>query len=135
VLRTRGQYAAFVTVLAGMVVLVLASTMVLQFESRSAGANITDGGDALWWSVVTITTVGYGDRFPVTGLGRITAALVMFAGVGIVGALASILASVLVPQPEGAADDDLAIREELTTVRQELEALRRAVEHGSDRAP
>jgi hypothetical protein len=42
---------------------------------------------------------------------------------------------VLVPQPEGAADDDLAIREELTTVRQELEALRRAVEHGSDRAP
>ena len=44
----------------------------LQFESRSPDANIKTGGDALWWGVVTITTVGYGDFFPVTALGRLT---------------------------------------------------------------
>jgi hypothetical protein len=54
---------------------------VLQFESRSPDANITTGGDALWWSAVTITTVGYGDYFPVTTLGRFAGLLVMLAGV------------------------------------------------------
>jgi voltage-gated potassium channel len=135
VLRNRGEYAAFVTLLAGMVVLVLASTMVLQFESRSAEANITDGGDALWWGIVTITTVGYGDRFPVTGLGRITATLVMFAGVGIIGALASILASVLVPHPDATPADDGAIRDELAAVRSELEALRRSLDGSRGSSP
>src|SRR6185503_2487831 len=51
----------------------------------------------------TITTVGYGDFFPVTFLGRATAVLVMFAGVGIIGSLASILASILVPSADETA--------------------------------
>ena len=80
------------------------SLFVLQFESRSPDANITTGGDALWWALVTITTVGYGDYYPVTSLGRLTGVFVMFAGVGIIGALASILASVLVPSPEDMAE-------------------------------
>jgi hypothetical protein len=78
-------------------VLCVSSILVLQFESRSPDANIKTGGDALWWAVVTITTVGYGDFYPVTTLGRLTGVSVMFAGVGIIGALASILASLLVP--------------------------------------
>ena len=65
-----------------MIVLVVCSVLVLQFESRAADANITTGGDALWWAIVTITTVGYGDFFPVTGAGRVTGAFVMFAGSG-----------------------------------------------------
>ena len=81
------------------IVLTVASALVLQFESKSPDANITTGGDALWWAVVTITTVGYGDKYPVTAGGRVTAIFVMFAGVGIIGALASILSSVLVPAP------------------------------------
>jgi voltage-gated potassium channel len=129
VLENRGEYAAVIAVLAGMVVLITASILVLQFDSRSADANITTGGDALWWSVVTITTVGYGDLYPVTTLARITGAFVMFAGVGIIGALASILASILVPPPKEDPDDTTpAISRELAEVRAELAALRRAVE-------
>ena len=75
---------------------------------------------------MTITTVGYGDFYPVTSLGRDTAVVVMLAGVGIIGALASILASILVPQPkEAVADPALADMEvELAGVKAELTALR-----------
>jgi voltage-gated potassium channel len=96
VVHNRGQYATFITILLAGLVLSVASILVLQFESRSPGANITTGGDALWWAIVTITTVGYGDFFPTTALGRLTGVFVMFSGVGIIGALASILASLLV---------------------------------------
>ena len=86
------------------------SLAVLQFESRSPDANITTGGDALWWSAVTITTVGYGDYYPVTTLGRLTGVLVMLAGVGIIGALASILASLLVsPAPAKKPEEALGV--------------------------
>ena len=103
IVQNRGQYAIFITLLAALIVLVVSSVAVLQFESKSLGANIKSGGDALWWAIVTITTVGYGDFYPVTALGRLTGVFVMFTGVGIIGALASILASVLVPQPDETA--------------------------------
>ena len=96
VLRNRGQYATFITILLAGMTLAIASMLVLQFEANAPNANIKTGGDAIWWGVVTITTVGYGDFFPVTFLGRLTAVFVMFAGIGIIGALASILASLLV---------------------------------------
>jgi voltage-gated potassium channel len=100
VVKNRGQYATFITVLSAGIVLTTASILVLEFESQDADANIKNGGDALWWAVVTITTVGYGDRYPVTMLGRLTGFAVMIAGVGIIGALASILASLLVTSPD-----------------------------------
>src|SRR3974390_523654 len=99
VLRNRSQYAVFITLFSAVFVLASASVAMTQFESQSPDANIKTGGDALWWAVVTITTVGYGDFYPVTTLGRITAVFVMVTGVGIIGALASILASVLVAAP------------------------------------
>lgn len=99
VIRNRGSYASFITILSAGIVLSLSSIAVLQFESHSPDANIKSGGDALWWGVVTITTVGYGDRFPVTSMGRLIGFFVMLAGVGIIGALASILASFLVSSP------------------------------------
>jgi voltage-gated potassium channel len=102
VVDNRGQYATFITILAAGIVLSVASVLVLQFESQDPDANIQNGGDAIWWGIVTITTVGYGDRFPVTLLGRVTGLFVMLAGVGIIGALASILASMLVPPPKEA---------------------------------
>ena len=123
VLENRGQYAFLVTVTMAMIALGVASVIVLQVESGAPDANITGAGDALWWAVVTITTVGYGDFYPVTAAGRITGVFVMFAGVGIIGALASILASVLIPQPEPVEGPD-AVAEELAAIRRELAALR-----------
>jgi voltage-gated potassium channel len=139
VLKNRGQYALFITAMSGFLVLAVSTVLMVQFESRSSDANISTGGDALWWGFTTITTVGYGDRFPVTQLGRTIAVLVMFAGVGIIGSLASILASVLVPPPDSpepetvpagapvapVASNDLA--SELAAIRAELAAIRAAV--------
>jgi voltage-gated potassium channel len=132
VVKNRGQYALFITVLSALIVLSVSTVLMVQFEAGSSEANITTGGDALWWGFTTITTVGYGDQFPVTGLGRATAVLVMFAGVGIIGSLASILASLLVPAPEAQGErestdppDALAnLTEELASLRAEVAGLR-----------
>jgi voltage-gated potassium channel len=127
-LHNRSEYAGTVTALVASLVLILASILELQFESGSPDANITTGSDALWWTVVTITTVGYGDRFPVTVLGKFTAAFVMFCGVGIISALASILSSVLIPPPkqDGTATvpQDPGLSRELARISAELVALR-----------
>jgi voltage-gated potassium channel len=143
VLANRGQYATFITILMAGIVLSLSSILVLQFESNSPDGNIKTAGDAIWWGIVTITTVGYGDRYPVTMAGRITATLVMFAGIGIIGALASILASLLVspsapeepaadaaasPEAQLAGDATTAISDQLAGMRAEIAALRSAIE-------
>jgi voltage-gated potassium channel len=141
ILNNRGSYALLLTVLMAILVITTASIFVLFFESRSPDANITTGGDSIWWAIVTITTVGYGDQFPVTFGGRITAAFVMFSGVGIIGALASILASILIPQPKKTEESDEpppsenppaasspAVERELAAVKTELAALRQLLE-------
>ena len=61
-------------------------------EYQHSGANITSLGDALWWAAVTITSVGYGDYYPVTPIGRIIAIYIMFSGMGAVVLLVGIIA-------------------------------------------
>jgi voltage-gated potassium channel len=131
VIANRSQYAAFVTFTLAFMVLATTSTLVLQVEVGHPGANIVTGGDALWWSVVTITTVGYGDFYPVTAAGRTIAVMAMFAGVGIIGALASILSSILVPPPPelDAPAAATTIEQELAALRAELTAIRQLLDH------
>jgi voltage-gated potassium channel len=59
-------------------------------EHKHQGANITNLGDAIWWAVETVTTVGYGDYTPITLVGRLIAVLVMFTGIGMVLTLVGI---------------------------------------------
>jgi voltage-gated potassium channel len=135
VLENRSQYAVIITVLMTIFILASASVLVLEFESQSQGANIRSGMDSLWYSLVTITTVGYGDRYPVTLGGRITAMFIMFTGVGIIGALASTLSSLLVgttpaPRQEETPTPALvpAIEQELENIKNEMVALRQILE-------
>jgi voltage-gated potassium channel len=65
----------------------------LQAERGAADATITDLGQALWWACVTIATVGYGDTYPVTGLGRALAVLLMVGGIAIVGTASALVIS------------------------------------------
>jgi len=67
----------------------------LQAEREAAGANIVTFGDSIWWAIVTITTVGYGDLYPVTPPGRFYAVLLMAGGIAIVGTASATIISYL----------------------------------------
>jgi voltage-gated potassium channel Kch len=81
-------------------VLEFGSLAVLGAEEYADGANITNASSALWWTFVTITTVGYGDRFPVTNAGRLVGVFVMIAGVGLFGTLSGFLANTFLSPPK-----------------------------------
>lgn len=66
---------------------------VYEAEHKAAGANITNYGDALWWAFVTITTIGYGDYYPVTFEGRTIAVLLMLSGLALVSVITVSFAS------------------------------------------
>jgi voltage-gated potassium channel len=71
----------------------------VSFEPHSTSPTaIHDFGDALWWAVVTVTTVGYGDKLPVTGAGKFVAVALMLTGIGLVGVLTATVASFFVQQ-------------------------------------
>lgn len=85
----------FETLLAyGIGIVLLAATIVTTVEQNADGANIRSFPDALYWSLVTVSTVGYGDHYPVTVVGKFTAVALMFFGVGIfAGIVAAIVAA------------------------------------------
>ena len=81
--------AIFLTI----VVIQYASMAILWAEGDKADANIHTASDAVWWSYVTITTVGYGDRFPVTNLGRLVGFALLSTGVGLFAVITGFLAN------------------------------------------
>jgi len=81
------------TLLIAMVVVVGSGLLVATIEEASPDRNIQSFPDGLWWAVTTVTTVGYGDKVPVTALGRAIGAGVMVLGIGLFGLLAASLAS------------------------------------------
>ena len=96
----RAGNALFMVVFLVLCVWEFGALAVLAAESRSPDANITNASDALWWDFVTITTVGYGDRFPTTNAGRIVGVFVMIAGVGLFGTLSGFLANTFLSPPK-----------------------------------
>jgi voltage-gated potassium channel len=84
------------TVVTTSLIVYLASVAILDVEQNAPGANITNIGDALWWAVVTITTVGYGDYYPVTLAGRLVAVGLMLGGIALIGMVTATLASWIV---------------------------------------
>lgn len=78
----------------------LGALAALDAERGASNANITSIGDALWWSTTTVTTVGYGDRFPVTTEGRLIAVALMVVGIAVVGSVTAAVAAWLVANVE-----------------------------------
>ncbi len=114
--RTRGGIASVFAIT--FLVLTIASTGIL-FCERSPLANIRTAEDAVWWSVTTITTVGYGDTYPVTLPGRILAAGLMFCGVGLFGTLSGVIASFFLGSNEARAAENDSLRNELLKLQME----------------
>lgn len=103
VFNNRADSALYLAVFGIILVAEVAAVIVLRYESTSLDANITTAGDAVWWVLVTLTTVGYGDFYPTTPVGRIAGVFVMFSGVALIGVLASYLANFFLEPPQKAA--------------------------------
>lgn len=95
----RAENALLTVVFLVLCLLQFGALAVLHVEYNAPDASITSASDALWWVFVTITTVGYGDRYPVTNAGRMVAILVMIAGVGLFGTLSGFLANQFLAPP------------------------------------
>jgi voltage-gated potassium channel len=101
----RGRVATYVA--GGSALLVFAGALAItDAERRSPEANITGFGDGLWWAITTVTTVGYGDRYPVTTTGRIVALALMIGGVALLGVVTATLASWLVERVRADSEEE-----------------------------
>ncbi len=116
--RHRLHYALVVT----FVVVIGAAALVLSLEEGSGGT-IDSFGDALWWSITTVTTVGYGDTFPVTPAGRGVAAFLMVTGIAVFGVLTANVAAFFLERDE--EQDANSVAELLQQVLKRLDTLER----------
>ena len=91
--KDRAGSALLILLLMGILVLEFGSLEILRIERNYADANIKTASDAIWYVLVTISTVGYGDRYPVSNYGRLFAALIILIGVGIFGTFTGYLAN------------------------------------------
>lgn len=91
---------------------------------RQDDANIKSAEDAVWWSFATMTTVGYGDKFPVTTEGRAVGIILMVCGVGMFAGLSGLVASVFLGGKDGTATDTKEILARLEQMQSQLDLLR-----------
>jgi len=118
----RAESALYILVLMVILIIESGAFMVLQAERASPSANIQTASDAIWWAYVTITTVGYGDRYPVTNQGRLVGILVLTTGVAVFATFAGLISSKLLSSP---AKEEKETQEEILP-EQDLAARYRA---------
>ena len=121
ILARRAQGAALAAALISLLLVVAGSIAILQLE-QAGDANIRTPEDALWWAITTITTVGYGDRYPVTTAGRVVAGLLMTAGVGLFGTFSGFVAHWFLSPGEEKQDDEVKLlRRDIAELRELIE--------------
>ena len=106
--RDRAGSALLTLLLMGILVLEFGSLEMLYLEQNAPDANITTGSDAIWYTIVTISTVGYGDQYPVTNPGRLIGALIIVIGVGIFGTFTGYLANLFLSPSKPATEPTTA---------------------------
>jgi voltage-gated potassium channel len=92
------HHSLFRVLIAAAATLLLGAWLVMLFEENAKGSNIHNYPQALWWAIVTVTTVGYGDRYPMTEGGRVVAVVLMLVGIGLIGVLTATVASVFIKE-------------------------------------
>jgi voltage-gated potassium channel len=92
-IQSRVSRLVFYIGVAFPLVIYTASIAVLEAEQGSQDATITSFSDALWWSLVTVTTVGFGDEYPVTAQGRLVGSVLIFVGIGLFSTFTALIAS------------------------------------------
>lgn len=133
IVTRRGLHHVLVIVVAIMLV---SSALEVAFEAHAKGSTIHNFGDALWWSVVTVTSVGYGDKYPVTGAGRAVAVVLMITGIALFGVVTASIASYFVEQDELGQDRRIEERmDEILAVLHRLEARMDALEGSAPPRP
>lgn len=124
----RGRVAVYVAG-AAVVLIYTASLAELDAERSAPHADITTFGDALWWAMTTVTTVGYGDRYPVTIEGRLVAAGLMIGGIALIGVITAALASWLIERVRTVEEDaQAATRRDIAELSARLDAITRTLE-------
>ena len=116
-----------------ILVLEFGGLAMLSAEGKSQSANITNASDVLWYIYVTVTTIGYGDQYPVTNAGRMIGVVIMTVGVGLFGTLTAYLAKFFIkpeaseadePVQSAASPDDL--KAQIEEIKQMLQASEKA---------
>ena len=119
IVKDRADTALFILIFVTILMLEFGSMGMLAIEPQSPDANITTAQDALWYLVVTLSTVGYGDQYPVTTEGRLLGAFIILTGVGIFGTLTGYLANFFLSPKKKQKPQD-----ELSDIRSQLHALK-----------
>jgi voltage-gated potassium channel len=128
----RGQVITYLLGGTGLV-LFLAALAALDAERGQEGANIETFGDAFWWALTTVTTVGYGDQFPVTTTGRFIAAGLMLAGIALLGVVTASFATWLVERVSEVEEESAAAtRRDVAALRDEIAAMRESLNRSAD---
>jgi voltage-gated potassium channel len=133
-IRNRPERTTFFSVILFSIMLIaLSSYAILYVERFSPSQNIQTAEDAFWWSIVTVTTVGYGDTYPTTQSGRIIAIALMLTGIGIFSAMTSYLSTMFINRrkrdEEGDTDEQhenllqrlAAIEDQLTVLANKID--------------
>lgn len=128
----RGRVATYVG--GGSALLIFAGALAItDAERRSPDATITGFADGLWWAITTVTTVGYGDRYPVTTTGRFVALALMIGGVALLGVVTATLASWLVERVRADNEEEAtATRAQVAELTEQVRALAARIEHPKD---
>lgn len=121
-LEQRAKSSLLAAALVTLLLLVVASISVLQVETAEQ-SNIKTADDAIWWALTTMTTVGYGDRFPVTAEGRIVAGMLMVSGVALFGMFSGFLAAWFVGPNKDETDELAALRRDVAEIKSMMTAL------------
>ena len=123
----RGRVAVYVA--GGSALLAFCGALAVLSVERGRGGNIASFGDALWWAATTMTTVGYGDRYPVTGQGRMVAVALMLSGIALLGVVTATLASWLVEHVAAVE------KEQTRDIQEQLDDMRLQLQEVLDRLP